>query len=208
MGRKPLRKGITIDVKKHPTTKNYIIKPDQPNSLFNFKNVLRNYRQIKETLTLTVKEKSSSITYPERESEVGITHSWFTACDCFLASLYAPSVLFASIAVECVLNHDTRLYSQRKKSRNKWLSLTPNILNLARKKGLPTKLLLFKNENFKMKKLLFVQRRHQVAHGNQEGYRKIHLPKSFESGVTYHNTWRPTKEQALEQIKKIQKIHH
>lgn len=179
----------------------FILKPTDSQSIYNFENVFKNYTTLSTTFSIIIQD-STGATFPERITDMGITQNWYLALDCLGCSLYSPSVLFASISVECVLNHDTRLEKFRQDQKREWLDLNWKNLEDAHFQGLPTKLLLNDGEIFAKDSIEFVNRRNKVAHGDSEGYHKIHAPKKIEIGVKYTNYWQPIREHALEQINK------
>ncbi len=201
--------GTVIEVKVVPydITKVETIKASLPYSPYNYNNIVENCKSITETLIISIQDDGRA-TFPivERISDIGITSSWFCAIDCLAVGLYEPSVLFASIAVECVLNHDVRLDDERIQTNRQWLDLNAKNLELAHNKGLPTNLLLKIGESFASGSIEFVMRRNKVAHGDLEGYLNMHpggfTPTGFtESGFTIGYS-RPSRKHALSQIDK------
>lgn len=198
---------VPYDVRKVPT-----IDATLPYSPYNYDNIIKNCEQIQETLVLHIEKNPREVTLVERMTDIGITSSWFCAIDCLAVGLYDPSVLFASISVECVLNHDLRLDSERQNAlQHKWFDLNWKNLKLAYEKGLPTNLLLNDGENFsKDSALEFVARRNKVAHGDLSGYNQIY-PGSFDKQYFDEEFFdightRPSKEHAIDQIEKAKKF--
>lgn len=198
---------VSYDVKKVPTidaTKDY--------SPYNYKNIVDNCSEINETLILRIQDDTrKNFPFVERISDLGITSSWFCAIDCLAVGLYDPSVLFASIAVECVLNHDLRLEELRQNEPYKWIDLNWKNLKRAHEKGLPTHLLLKENETFEEPSSIeFVNRRNKVAHGDIEGYSNMYPPAfqkdAFQNDAFQFGHERPSKQHALDQIEKSKRF--
>lgn len=201
--------GTVIEVKVVPydVTKVETIKASLSYSPYNYNNIVENCKSITETLIISIQDDGrTSFPIVERISDIGITSSWFCAIDCLAVGLYDPSVLFASIAVECVLNHDLRLEEERQKAKYKWLDLDAKNLELAYNRGLPTNLLLNIGESFASGSIEFVMRRNKVAHGDIEGYSNMYPPvfqkNLFQKNVFQMGHPRPPKEHALSQIDK------
>lgn len=179
--------------------------PTSETSRYNLDNILKNYGKDFDGTFEIIIEDANSGTNVELETTIGITNNFIIACECLGGSLYSGSVLFASIAVEVILNHDTRLEDHRRLNSRQWLTLTPNILQCAYNRGLPTNLLLGRGEKLG-KNIKFIQKRNKVAHGDTEGYRKIIMSKSRKLGRKYENRWEPSLVDALSQIKKTRKF--
>ncbi len=138
-------------------------------------------------------------------AETGIISNWIIACNCLAASLFTPSLLFATIAVECAINHDSRLQSSKKSGNFKWLNLTNNsILKQAHDVGIPTKFLCDDGETINdSKNIRFIDRRNKIAHGDCYGYRKIStITKIPPNIIRTSKSEQPTREHALHQIEK------
>ncbi|MGI0082911.1 MAG: hypothetical protein ACREAG_06405 [Nitrosopumilaceae archaeon] len=193
--------GKVIAVVNFLDIKSSVRPPENEYSIFNFEQALKNYQAISGNFAIDILDYTTNESFSEIESDMGILESWRTGVNCFGARIYSGAVLFASVSTECVLNHDLRLEKYRQKANHEWLDLTVKNLKSADDNGLPTKLLLEPNETF-LTDITFVRRRNKVAHGDKEGYQKIHVPKKIEFGITYTNTWEPTREQALDQIEK------
>ena len=198
------KKGKVIRVVNILDIENSIRPPDHQYSILNFQNALNHYRELSGHFVLDILDEESQQVFSESEWEMGILQSWKTSLNCFATTIYAGAILFASIAVECVLNHDSRLETYRLSKDRKWIDLTESNLKEAQKVGLPTNILLERQDNFP--KISFVAKRNKIAHGDTEGYRQIHLPEKIELGITYSNSWQPTREQALEQIEQAKKF--
>lgn len=146
-------------------------------------------------------------------SDVNITNEWFCAIDCLAVGLYAPSILFASISVECILNNDMRLEAWRQERSHEWILLNTKNLKHAYEKGLPTNLLLNVGETFETD-IEFVMRRNKVAHGDVRGYRSMYpslfdlrLSKElFDETELSFGYYRPAKEHAFGQIDKAKRF--
>ncbi len=199
---------IEIKVIPYDVTKVQTIDATMPYSPYNYSNIVDNCKEIKETLLLMIQDDiKKNIPIPERISDIGITSSWFCAIDCLAVGLYDPSVLFASISVECVLNHDMRLESYRRAQPYEWIDLNWQNLKYAHENGLPTDLLLNADEVFdKNINIEFVIRRNKVAHGDMEGYRALY-PGTFDKSNFDSNNFnvgysKPSKQHALSQIDK------
>lgn len=90
---------------------------------------------------------------------------------CFLFGLYSATIALISAAVEVAINTDTRMSEIRGRSKYGWVSLSNDTLEKARKKGLPVGLLLRGgeiqgNRILKEPKLIFVERRNKIDHGD------------------------------------------
>lgn len=178
-----------------------LISHDNGFSRYNRINVLKNYENFDGMLEIIIDVGNGQIN-TESETNIGITNSFITAVECLGASLYSPSVLFASITVECIINHDEKLEQFRKQQEREWFDLTPKNLKLALDNGLPADLLLEKGEQLP-NMIKFILRRNKIAHGDTEGYRQIGVPREdLVRGIEYTNFWQATKEDALDQIKK------
>ena len=185
-------------------------------SPYNYNRIVENCKEIKETLLITIKPDTENIfPFAERISNLGITSSWFCAIDCLAVGLYEPAVLFASISVECVLNHDIRLEKLRQTEPNNWINLNWRNLKCAHDNGLPTNLLLNEDKTFrKGVNIEFIKRRNKVAHGDIEGYISIYPPNikrlaSNDIGEISPDDFghtRPSKQQVLDQIEKAKRF--
>jgi hypothetical protein len=177
-------------------------------SPYNYNNIVENCSQIKETLILQIERNSTQFPIVERVTNINITAAWFCSIDCLAVGLYEPSVLFASISTECILNHDLRLEEERQNQNRKWLELNWKNLKIAHEKGLPTETLLNSGETLaKDSNIEFVARRNKVAHGDLEGYYNIY-PAKFDPEIFGNNDQfdfgynKPSREHALDQINK------
>lgn len=182
--------------------------PSNPYSPHNYDKMLDNLKDIKETLVLEIQPDEGGFSSIERILDLGITESWFYALNCLTVSLYDPSVLFSSISVECILNHDIRLEKLRQSQSYEWIDLNWKNLAGAFYEGLPVKLLMNSDDKFERYGIEFVERRNKVAHGDLEGYRKnypghfdVHYGDNFDVGHS-----RPSKEHALDQLEKAKKF--
>ncbi|GEM_PF-3970008 len=193
---------IPYDIRTVPN-----IHAESPYSPYNYDKIVENCEQIKETIILHIERNPQEFKIVERVTDIGITSSWFCAIDCLAVGLYDPSILFASISVECILNHDLRLEKERQNMSYKWLDLNWQNLKIANDNGLPTDMLLNQGEFFSKESTIeFIIRRNKVAHGDLEGYYQIY-PGSFDKehfdseffDVGYS---RPSKQHALDQIEK------
>ena len=181
-----MKKGKVIRVINVLDIENSIRTPEQQYSIFNFQNALEHYKELSGHFVLDVLDEESQQVFSESEWEMGILQSWKTSLNCFATTIYTGAILFASITVECILNHDLRLEEYRLKQNHVWIDLTETNLKEAQKVGLPTSILLEQKNNFP--KISFVAKRNKVAHGDTEGDRKIHLPENMELGITYSNS--------------------
>ena len=193
-------------IEKLSWDKSKLCPPTNPQSRYYLDSILKNYEKNFDGTFEIIIDVGNRDTNVELETNIGITSSFITACECLGASLYSASVLFASISVEQVLNHDMRLNDHVEISYGKWLSLNPKILKCALKRGLPTDVLLNNDESLDKGDIQFVKWRHKVAHGDTEGFRSTKIPKKIEFGVKYAFTWEPTVEDALNQINKAKKF--
>lgn len=211
-----IQTGTVTEIKVVPydITKVQTINANLSYSPYNYNNIVENCKEIKETLILSIQEDNKK-TFPfvERISDLGITSSWFSAIDCLAVGLYEPSVLFASISVECILNHDMRLEQFRQNMSYTWIDLNWQNLKYAHDNGLPTNLLLNVGETFSAN-MEFVMRRNKVAHGDIEGYSNMY-PAFFDKGLANDmfdevlfdiGNSRPSKEHALGQIEKAKRF--
>ena len=151
-------------------------------------------------------------TFPEQFTEIGITINWTTAVDCLGLRIFPASVIFASIAVECALNHDLRLESYRQSMDYEWIDLNFKNLKKAHQIGLPTDLLLKNNESFENNtRMEFVDRRNKVAHGDGSGYASIVGRREFTKGAYTSDAYQagsssPTRDHAIDQIETARKF--
>lgn len=111
---------------------------------------------------------------------IGITLSWTYARDAYIVSLMPASILFSSIAVECAINNDSRMMTDREKqylemqknhrsNPSDWLMLSNVTLRKARANTLPVDSLLDKAESIDTKNAptaKFIKRRNLIAHGD------------------------------------------
>jgi hypothetical protein len=202
--------GTIIDIQVIPYDVREVKTVDArlPYSPYNYNNIVENCSDIKETLILQIERHSKEFPIIERITNVNITAAWFCSIDCLAVGLYEPSVLFASISAECILNHDLRLEGERQKQNRKWLELNWRNLKTANEKGLPTEILLNPGETFaKDSNIEFVTRRNKVAHGDLEGYYSMYPakfdPEIFGNSDQFdfgHN--KPSRVHALDQINK------
>lgn len=183
-----------------------LIPHDNPNSRYNRDRVLRNYENFKGTFELLL-DLGGGNEDVELGTDVGITNSFITAVECLGASLYAPSVLFASISVEVILNHDIRLDNYRiTGTRNQnWISLGTEGLKKADEQKIPVRLLCDSTDCFP-DDIKFVKRRNKIAHGDVVGFRGTQKssfsPRSFTSKSHTILSYQPTKDHAEYQINK------
>lgn len=194
---------VPYDAREDPTN-----NPSNPYSPHNYDRMLDNLRDIKETLILEIQPDEGGFSSVERILDLGITESWFCALNCLTCSLYDPSVLFASISVECVLNHDLRLEKLRQSQSYERIDLNWKNLASAFYEGLPVNLLMNSNDKFERYGIEFVERRNKVAHGDLEGYMK-NYPGNFSSDYGDNFDFghsRPSKEHALDQLEKAKKF--
>ena len=198
-----------INIVPYDATKDDTNNPNSSKyySPYRYDSIIDNLKHIKEVLVLNIQNDIGGFQEIERIADLGITSSWFYAMNCLAVRLYDGSVLFASIAVECILNHDLRLDEDRIKAKKYyWLDLDVKNITLAYKKGLPTNLLLNPNETFEKKKIEFVKRRNKVAHGDVEGYYEMYPSgfdkKIFDAKVFQAGHKRPSKEHAIDQMNK------
>lgn len=199
-----MNKGKVVQIVNVLDITNSIRKPEEIGSIFNFDNALKHYQSTSGHFVLKILDYDSNQIFTESEWDIGILQSWKNALNCYATTIYAGAILFASISVECVLNHDTRLEDFRKGKNHEWIDLTYDNLKKAKKYGLPTESLLGAKENFP--NLSFVNRRNKIAHGDTEGYRKLSIPENIVLGENYTNEWQPTQSQALDQIEKAKRF--
>ncbi len=128
-------------------------------------------------LTVT-SHKNNPNTFSAHE-QVGIQNSLITAGRCYCLSLSDACIVFASLAVECVLNWDIRLQPQRMQTNYSWLDLDNKNLNLASENKFPIKELLYPNEKLddlqrsNKDPVKFVFLRNKFTHGDYFALRNI-----------------------------------
>ncbi len=148
-----------------PTSEETIIF-DHPNAPFNRDSIVKQILKQRKKFMLYLKVAKVSFQVPERSSPTGITDSWFIALDCFGVQQFPATILFASISVETLLNHDKRLHEYRQQSSHNWLDLNLENLKLAKKVGINISDLLDRDG----KHSEFITRRNKIAHGDLAGY--------------------------------------
>ena len=186
--------------------------PENSTSRYNLNNILKNYENFDGTFEIILDFGNGQYNV-ELETDVGITNSFITAVECLGASLYAPSILFASVTVECILNHDMILNNYRiglnKDPEKQWIMLGRDGLIEADTQNLPVKLLCDSNDFFP-NDIKFVKRRNKIAHGDSEGFRNTqsgsYSSKSYSSKSHTTVSYQPEKEHAIYQIKKTRKF--
>ncbi|HXG74675.1 MAG TPA: hypothetical protein VNK44_07650 [Candidatus Nitrosotenuis sp.] len=140
---------------------------DHPHAPFNKDSITKEIQRQKQKFMLYLETKEVSFRVPDiMVGSTGITNSWYKALDCFGVQQYEATILFASIAVEAVLNHDKRLYNYKMRSPNKWINLNQNNLKIASKNGIEISALLDRD----CKGSEFITRRNKIAHGDISGY--------------------------------------
>jgi hypothetical protein len=113
----------------------------------------------------------------------GISRLWALARDCYTVAIMEGTVHFASSAVECAINLDSRMQIARKRhvtnhseqkhsDSTRWLTLGSKNLREARINGLPVEKLIDKGESIEEGAPLirFAYRRNKVAHGDYSGF--------------------------------------
>lgn len=182
--------------------------PENTTSRYNLNNILKNYEDFEGVFEIIL-DFGNGQNNVELATDIGITNSFITACDCLGASLYAPSILFASISVECILNHDIKLNDYRLTQRDEWISLGIKGLQEAEKQNLPVKLLCDNKDCFPTD-IKFVKRRNKIAHGDTKGFRDTQFgsysSKSHSSKSHTTVSYEPEKEHAIYQIKKTREF--
>lgn len=143
---------------------------DYPTGAFNRNSIEEHLEKFRDRFILSL-DVNGPFSVPERGHPTGIMDSFFIATDCFLVQQFPATILFASITVEAVLNHDHRMYDLRLKQPRQWLDLNVTNLLEAKKAGLDVSDLLEKDgEKFKSD---FVVARNKMAHGDLSGYRNF-----------------------------------
>lgn len=148
-----------------PTSEETIIF-DYPEAPFNKKAIINHILKQKQKFMIYLHTTNKSFRVPERVVNTGITDSWFIALDCFGIQQYPATILFASIAVEALLNHDKRMYDYKRSMKKEWLFLNLETLKVASDKGIDISFLLDRNG----KDSEFIKRRNKIAHGDLSGY--------------------------------------
>jgi hypothetical protein len=139
---------------------------DYPDAPYNKKSIIKETLRQKQKFVLHLKTKEVPFQVPERMIKTGISTSWYIALDCFTIQEYPPTILFASIAVESVLNHDKRLHSYRNGLKEKWITLSLKNLQKVLEKGIDISALLDRDGQDSE----FITRRNKIAHGDFAGY--------------------------------------
>lgn len=138
----------------------------------------------------------------------GLSRPLIVSRNCYIEGIMDASILFSSIAVERIINIDTRMQEARKQLKIKsegrnptgWLSLNRYTLKDAHKEGLPVMNLLGTKESLNKNK--FIDRRNKIAHGDYSKY-TTQIGTDSDAGITLirNNIDIPPKE-ALDQFKK------
>jgi hypothetical protein len=124
---------------------------------------------------------------------IGITLSWTIARDCYVAGIMPATIQFASTAVECAINNDSKMRSAREKqyadavksSRqepNDWLQLSNSMLRKAQAQGLSVQILMDGGESLNGKTIAFIYRRNKIAHGDYSEF-TYHFQSNFGTDV-------------------------
>lgn len=136
---------------------------------------------------------------------LGIQDALISAAKCYCLSLHDACIIFASIAVECVLNWDSRLQTVRKSKSKElgWLRINNRNLLCVHYKGLPVEALLYPDETInalepKCAPIKFVFLRNKHAHGDYSGLDVIHY--AVEDGDEIPVYRQPSPSDALEQL--------
>jgi len=140
---------------------------------FDKKGIVKRLLQQKETFVIWLKMGLPDEGTPEVIMRSGVTSSWFIALNCFAVQQHAATILFATIAVESLLNRDSRLYQFRNGGKQ-WLNLNDG-LNKARDSGIDVSDLEDSDGTF----TTFSTRRNKIAHGDVLGYIDFLNPKKF-----------------------------
>jgi len=167
---------------------------DYPEAPHNTKSIIRESLRQKQKFVLRLKTKEVSFQVPERMIKSGISTSWYIALDCFSIQEYSPTILFASIAVESLLNHDSRMYSYRTSLKDKWINLSLNNLKKASEKGIDVSALIDRDG----KGSEFIIRRNKIAHGDFSGY--VHFLWEKKPNREIMEKLDITRKQALNQL--------
>lgn len=175
---------------------------DHPYAPFNKKSILNQLAKFRDRFVIML-DVGGPFSVPERNRPSGIMDSFFIATDCFLVNEFVPCILFSSITVECVLNHDSRLYEFRKKQPNKWIDLSIKNLRKAREVGIDVSDLLETNSKNQITSD-FVIKRNKIAHGDMPGYfslmqKMIKDPNNLDEIM---EAVMVTEKQALNQLRK------
>ena len=87
---------------------------------------------------------------------------------CFSVARYLATIVLSSSAVELILNRDrrTKAHGRMLRTREGWATLNSHNLRIIQDEGLPATALLSSDENLANdKRIVFVNRRNRVAHG-------------------------------------------
>lgn len=155
-------KEVPVSIEFTPITeKTIIFDYDAP---FDRKGIVKRILKQKQTFVIYLHTGWPPEGIPERIMRSGISSSWFIALDCFGVQQYPATILFASIAVEVLLNRDSRMFKYRADGK-KWLHLA-DALEKGRMEGIDTSDLMDDDGTF----TTFLQRRNKMAHGDLVGY--------------------------------------
>ena len=187
---------------------NKLRPPNDPESIYNLSNISKNLEDLSETFDIIFQDKDNH-ELGEWYVNSGIVNNWITAVECLAVSRYAPALLFASIAVECAINHDSKMQKIKENdTKHNWINLTNNtVLMNAHKVGIPTEILCDEDESLNDKNYIrFIDRRNKIAHGDYSGYRKIPIMTKSNGILRISKSEQPTREHALYQIEKSKKF--
>ena len=135
----------------------------------------------------------------------GVGRALDIARNCYVNEIMDATILFSSIAVEYAINMDKRIKKEKITNSKGWLNLNMKTLEIANNAKLPVTNLLNSNESIKSKKkITFVHRRNQIAHGEYRGYSGTLQTDSDDAGfaLCLSDYIHVPKEHALDQFKK------
>ena len=185
---------------------NKLNPPTDSTSIFHLENLLKNLKGLDETFEIVFEVGNTET--DDFYINSGITNNWLIACHCMACSQHAAAVLFASIAVECVLNCDKRLQNYKQNFKDCWIMLNMDNLREAYNQKLPTNILCEEGENLNQaKNIRFITRRNKIAHGDMRGFAKIPtMIKLSDTKTRTIKSLQPKHEAALNQIKKAKEF--
>ena len=166
-------------------------------SPLNHTSILKQWQKIKERPIINL-EVPKAFPLVERVHITNITNPWYVAIECFGIQRYDVTILFASIPVETLLNHDERMFSYRVSLPDKWIHLSVKNLIIAKEVGMDVSDLLKKRGRKYFSH--FVERRNKLAHGDLVGYSLLNIGMSKMRSSTIEETG-VTEKQAMDQLR-------
>lgn len=185
---------VSVLVAEGSEDKNILTDPYAP---MNHDNILRQWTKIKPRLILSI-EIPNNIPIVERMHITNITNSWYVANECFGIKRYEVAIIFASISVEALLNHDDRMFSYRVSLPRKWIDLGVDSLKIAKEIGIDVSDLL-EDKNGKSVSI-FVDRRNKIAHGDMVGYSIMQKKHGKPEDTSEYDFIGIKEEEAIDQI--------